>query len=74
MEFDRNTVHRCRDATYCKNGAQCFQDDPYCPTAAVCLCSECHYGSRCQFTTKEMSLSLDAVLGYHILPNISLTH
>ena len=31
-------------------------------------------GRRCQFTTSGFGLSLDAILGYHILPNINIIH
>ncbi len=31
-------------------------------------------GRRCQFTANRFGLSLDAILGYHILPNIKIIH
>jgi hypothetical protein len=72
--FDHNMTYQCRDTTYCENSTRCFQDDPYCPTTAICDCSECYYGFRCQFSTKGISLSLDVIIGYHIRPNISLSN
>jgi len=38
-----------------------------------CVCPECFYGSRCQFSTKSISLSLDTILVYQIRPNFSFT-
>jgi hypothetical protein len=52
----------CHDRIYCKNDAQCYQDHPTCPTKLLCVCIECCYGSRCQFST----LSLDTILAYQI--------
>jgi hypothetical protein len=39
----------------------------------MCLCPPCFYGRRCHFSTSGFGLSLDAILGYHILPHRSLT-
>jgi hypothetical protein len=36
------------------------------------MCTECFYGRQCQFTTKGFGLSLDAILGYQILPHMRL--
>ena len=41
---------------------------------SICICPSCYYGSQCQFSTNVFSLSLDAILGYHISPNIQLSH
>jgi hypothetical protein len=38
----------------------------------MCICPPCFYGIRCHFNTKGFGLSLDAILGYHILPHLSL--
>jgi hypothetical protein len=40
----------------------------------MCICPSCFYGTRCQFSTSGFGLSLDAILGYHILPDVALTH
>jgi hypothetical protein len=37
-----------------------------CPKKVTCGCRQCSFGSRCQFSTKGMGLSLDLILGYHI--------
>jgi hypothetical protein len=37
----------------------------------LCICSECFYGSRCQFSTEGFSLSLDTILAYQIRLNVS---
>ena len=41
---------------------------------SICICPPCFYGRRCQFSTSGFGLSLDAILGYHILPNVSIIH
>ncbi|CAF5127723.1 unnamed protein product, partial [Rotaria socialis] len=38
----------------------------------MCVCPRCFYGARCQFSTHGFSLSLDAILGYHIRPGTSI--
>ncbi|CAF1020903.1 unnamed protein product [Rotaria sordida] len=47
-------------------------DDKICPITAMCICPDCYYGSRCQFSTKGLTLSLDAILGYQIYPNSNI--
>jgi len=64
----------CFGRSECENGAQCFQDKPDCPTRSMCICSDCFYGRRCQFSTSGFGLSIDAILGYHILPDITFSH
>jgi hypothetical protein len=34
----------------------------------MCACNDCFYGTRCQFTTKGFSISLDSIIGYSIRP------
>jgi hypothetical protein len=72
FNFDHNMTFNCLGQSECENDAQCLQDHPECPTRSVCICPPCHYGRRCQFSTNGFGLSLDAILGYHILPNLSL--
>lgn len=36
----------------------------------MCVCDECYYGSHCQLSTIGFVLSLDAILGNHILQQI----
>jgi hypothetical protein len=67
MAFD------CLGQSECENGGQCFQDTPDCPQRSICLCPPCFYGRRCQFSTNGFGLSLDGILGYHILPHVSIT-
>jgi hypothetical protein len=64
----------CLGQSVCENGAQCFQDTPNCPQRSMCVCSPCFYGTRCQFSTSGFGLSLDAILGYHILPHVKIIH
>jgi hypothetical protein len=66
MTFD------CFGQSECENDGQCFQDNPDCPQRSICMCQPCFYGRRCQFSTSRFGLSLDAIIGYHILPEVSV--
>ena len=59
--FNHHMQYNC----FGENGGQCFQDSPNCPP--------CFSGRLCQLTTSDFGLSLDAILGYHITPHLSLT-
>ena len=74
FQFDHKMTYQCRSSDYCENSISCFPDARDCPTTVVCQCLECYYGSRCQFSTQGISLSLDVMLGYHIRPQINLVH
>jgi hypothetical protein len=73
FQFNHNMTFDCLGQSECENGGQCFQDTPDCPQRSICLCPPCFYGRRCQFSTNGFGLSLDGILGYHILPHISIT-
>jgi hypothetical protein len=73
FQFNHSTTYDCQESHFCENDAQCFQDKPTCPTEFICVCSECFYGTHCQFSTKTFALSLDAILGYKIQPNTRFT-
>ncbi|UJR11665.1 hypothetical protein I4U23_015846 [Adineta vaga] len=64
----------CFGQNHCENNGQCFQDSPDCPKRSICICPSCYYGNRCQFSTSEFGLSLDAILAYHIIPNVNIFH
>ncbi|CAF4907388.1 unnamed protein product [Rotaria sp. Silwood1] len=70
IPFDYPSTYRCLGYNYCENNGQCFQDNNTCPTLSACLCKECYYGGRCQFTTTGFGLSLDDILGYNIWPSV----
>jgi hypothetical protein len=72
FKFDHNMKFDCQGQSVCGKDGQCLQDIPDCPTRSICICDNCSYGLRCQFSTSGFGLSLDAILGYHILPNVSL--
>ena len=74
FEFDHEMKLDCFGESGCENGAQCFQDSPVCPKTSICVCPTCFYGRRCQFHTSRFGLSLDAILGYKIQPNIRIIH
>jgi hypothetical protein len=74
FNFDHNMTFDCSGHSVCENGAKCLQNHPTCPERSVCICLPCFYGMQCQFSTSGFGLSLDAILGYHILPNVSITH
>ncbi|CAF1286612.1 unnamed protein product [Rotaria sordida] len=67
--FNHNMTYNCHGYSYCQNGGRCYQNDIVCPTSSMCECTDCFYGSRCQFPSKGFGLSLDLVLGPHIRPN-----
>ena len=71
--FDHNLTYNCGGRSECENDGQCLQDDSECPTRSMCICKPCFYGRRCQFSTSGFGLSLDAILGYQILPNNSFS-
>jgi len=64
----------CLRQSECENGGQCVQDSPDCSRKSICVCPSCFYGTRYQFSTNGFGFSLDAILGYHILPEIRLIH
>lgn len=70
LEFDQNITYNCQGRKICANGADCFDDNPVCPTTSMCVCKDCFYGSRCQYSTTGFDLSLDIILDYHIHANI----
>ncbi|CAF4427219.1 unnamed protein product, partial [Rotaria sp. Silwood2] len=63
-------IYDCFGYNYYENEGRCFVDNRTCPTASSCLCKECYFGSRCQFTTNGFGLSLDIILGYSIQPKV----
>ena len=70
--FNSTMTYDCEGYNDCENGGQCFQNNETCPSSLVCVCPDCFYGSKCQFSTNGFILSLDPILGYHIKPNVSL--
>ncbi|CAF2569210.1 unnamed protein product [Rotaria sp. Silwood2] len=74
VDFNHNMKFDCLGQSVCENEGQCFQDTLDCPKKSICICPSCSYGTRCQFSSSGFALSLDAILGYHIQPNISLIH
>ena len=73
FEFHHNMKFDCQGRSVCENDAHCFQDSPTCPRQSICVCRPCFYGTRCQFSTTAFSLSIEAVLGYHIQPHVNLS-
>jgi len=74
FHFNFTSIYDCQGNNYCLNNGLCFQDKFPCPTASVCSCTDCFYGSLCQFSSDYFSLSLESILGYHIKSNTSLFH
>mgnify|MGYP001118537749 CR=1 FL=1 len=75
FHFDHHNTAVCRSADkYCEHDeAQCFEDHTICPNSLLCVCPECTYGAKCQFSTTRFGFSLDAIIGYHIQPHVPLT-
>ncbi|CAF1410014.1 unnamed protein product [Adineta steineri] len=74
FEFDHNMTFNCFGRSLCQNGGDCFQDALDCPTRSICVCPSCYFGTQCQFSTSGFGLSLDAILGYHIVPNANIKY
>lgn len=68
FQFEHNQTYDCAGRSECEHNSRCLQDDPLCPKQSMCICDDCFYGRRCQFRTDQFGLSLDALLGYHIVP------
>ena len=73
LNFDYNIIYNCSGNNYCKNNAECYVDSSICPTMSMCICKDCFYGSRCQFSTKGFNPSLDVILGNHVRPHTSFS-
>lgn len=72
FEYDFNQTHDChQNLNGCENGGKCYQGRA-CPTSIVCVCPQCYYGAKCQFSTRGMTLSLDIILGYQIRRGLSI--
>lgn len=74
FEFHHNMTMNSLGKNECHNQGEYFQDHPTCPRRSMCLCKPCFYGILCQLRESGFGLSLDGILGYHILPNSSITH
>ena len=72
FDFNHEMKYDCQGTSYCQNGADCFQDHPTCPRTSVCVCRDCYYGSRCQFSTKGFGLFLEVILGSYINPHVAI--
>ena len=73
FDFDFSMSYNCHGLNDCQNDDKCFQEDPTCPLKSLCVCQQCFYGSKCQFSTKGFDLSLDSILGYRIRPQTRLS-
>ncbi|CAF3904613.1 unnamed protein product [Rotaria sordida] len=72
FQYNTTIKNDCTGKNLCYNDGQCFLNNETCPTAFICVCNDCYYGKQCQFSTKNFIFSLDPILGYHIIPSISL--
>ena len=72
LKFNHNATFNYRGQSGCLHDGQCFQENTTCSRISVCKCPICYYGPRCQLNTNGYSLSLDAILGYHIQQNINI--
>jgi hypothetical protein len=73
FHFDHTMKMDCFGQNECENDGQCFQDRPDCPQKSLCKCQPCFYGRRCQFSTSGFGLSLDMIIGYHIIPDVRVS-
>ena len=65
--FEHNLNYDCAGRSECEHNSQCVQDNSACPQQSMCICRDCFFGRKCQFRTDQFGLSLDAILGHHIL-------
>jgi hypothetical protein len=72
MDFDRHENLQCLEKTWCKNGVECLEDHPSCPSTRICVCQDCFFGDQCQFYAKGFGVTLDEILGYEIKRNTSI--
>ncbi|CAF0767538.1 unnamed protein product [Adineta ricciae] len=73
FKFNPSSIsYDCQGRSVCENKGLCIQDNPSCPTQSICICDACHYGARCQFSTRGSLSSLDHILAYRIIPNLSI--
>jgi hypothetical protein len=70
--IDHNITYDCQGENPCENEGKCLENTATCLSMSICVCPDCYYGTRCQFSTKGFVSSLDYILGYHIKPNKSL--
>ncbi|CAF4077255.1 unnamed protein product, partial [Adineta steineri] len=73
IKFDHQISFACKHNDFCANGASCFQDDITCPSSTICICTDCYFGTRCQFYAKGFGLTLDDILRYELRRNFSLS-
>jgi len=74
FRFEHNQTYDCFGRSECEGNSRCLQDHETCPKQSMCICNNCFFGPKCQLRTDQFGLSLDAILGYQILPinNFSL--
>ncbi|CAF1195873.1 unnamed protein product [Adineta ricciae] len=70
--FNHTINHDCSDYNYCENQGRCLRNNATCPSKWTCICQDCFYGNKCQFSTSGFILSLDTILAYHIQPKVSI--
>ena len=73
VEFNSKTNLQCSSKYSCSNDAQCLQDHPSCPSAIICVCTDCFFGNQCQFYAKGLGLTLEEILGYEIKRYVRLS-
>ncbi|CAF2087466.1 unnamed protein product [Rotaria magnacalcarata] len=59
FSFNHTMNYDCQGHNHCENGGQCFQNNETCPTKSTCVCQDCYYGTKCQFSTRGFLFALD---------------
>ena len=57
-------LDRC---SHCLSGGRCLKGNPHRSNDFICLCSSCHSGRQCQFSTKSFSFTLDQLFSPDLL-------
>ncbi|CAF1113636.1 unnamed protein product [Adineta ricciae] len=74
FEFDHGQKFNCSGQSVCKNNGFCFEDSLDCSKRSVYSCLSCYYRTYYRFSTSGFGLSLNAILGFHVLPNVEYRH
>ena len=59
FDYD-DTLDQC---SRCLAGGGCVEVDLSIANKFVCICSQCDYGRMCQFSSRELSFTLDSLIG-----------
>ena len=71
FQFNQDVDLTCRHNDYCENDGSCYQDHRVCPSATICVCTDCYFGARCQYYAESLGVTLDDILRYEFRRHVS---